>query len=104
VVGITGNLGKTTTKDYIFTVLKEGGIDVRATQKSFNSEFGVPLTILGEDNPWDNVLGWLKIIFKHFFLNLFNEKYPKVLVLEAGQTRLWISGKSPKWSSQTQWC
>lgn len=84
VVGITGNLGKTTTKDYIFTVLKEGGIDVRATQKSFNSEFGVPLTILGEDNPWDNVLGWLKIIFKHFFLNLFNEKYPKVLVLEAG--------------------
>jgi UDP-N-acetylmuramoyl-tripeptide--D-alanyl-D-alanine ligase len=84
VVGITGNVGKTTTKDYIFTVLKQDDIQVRATQKSFNSEFGVPLTVLGEDNPWDSALGWAKIIFKHFFLNYLKEDYPKVLVLEAG--------------------
>jgi UDP-N-acetylmuramoyl-tripeptide--D-alanyl-D-alanine ligase len=84
VVGITGNLGKTTTKDYIFNVLKSGDIQVRATQKSFNSEFGVPLTILGEDNPWDSVLGWIKIVIKHFLLNYLKEDYPKVLVLEAG--------------------
>lgn len=84
VVGITGNVGKTTTKDYIYTVLKQGGIQVRATQKSFNSEFGVPLTILGEDNPWDSALGWMKIMVKHFFLNYLKENYPKVLVLEVG--------------------
>lgn len=84
VVGITGNLGKTTAKDYIYTVLKENGIEVRATQKSFNSEVGVPLTILGEDNPWDSIVGWVKIITKHIFLNFFSEKYPKVLVLEVG--------------------
>lgn len=84
VVGITGNVGKTTTKDYIYAVLKHGGIQVRATQKSFNSEFGVPLTILGEDNPWDSAFGWAKIVVRHFFLNYLKENYPKVLVLEAG--------------------
>jgi UDP-N-acetylmuramoyl-tripeptide--D-alanyl-D-alanine ligase len=84
IVAITGNVGKTTTKDYIHTVLKEGGISVRATQKSFNSEIGLPLTILGENNPWDSFWGWVKIIFKHSVLNFFIEEYPKVLVLEAG--------------------
>lgn len=84
IVGVTGNLGKTTTKDYIFLVLQQNKISVRATQKSFNSELGVPLTILGEDNPWDNAWGWIKILIKHFLLNFIKENYPKVLVLEAG--------------------
>jgi UDP-N-acetylmuramoyl-tripeptide--D-alanyl-D-alanine ligase len=46
VVGITGSSGKTTTKDLIADVL-EG--DVVAAEGSFNTEVGVPLTIMEAD-------------------------------------------------------
>jgi UDP-N-acetylmuramoyl-tripeptide--D-alanyl-D-alanine ligase len=44
VVAVTGSSGKTTTKDLIAAVL---GVGVHASPRSFNNEFGVPLTILG---------------------------------------------------------
>ena len=45
VVGITGSVGKTTTKDLLAAVL---GVDRRthASHRSFNNEIGVPLTVL----------------------------------------------------------
>lgn len=46
VVGITGSSGKTTTKDLIADVL-EG--EVVAAEGSFNTEVGVPLTIMAAD-------------------------------------------------------
>jgi UDP-N-acetylmuramoyl-tripeptide--D-alanyl-D-alanine ligase len=86
IIAVTGNVGKTTTKDFIYGVLRGGS--VRAAQKSQNSEFGVCLTILGADNAWDSMFGWLKILtigfVKSYFGNLFGEKYPKTLVLEIG--------------------
>ena len=44
VVGITGSSGKTTTKDLIASALGSG---THASPRSFNNEFGVPLTMLG---------------------------------------------------------
>ncbi|MEX2394564.1 MAG: UDP-N-acetylmuramoyl-tripeptide--D-alanyl-D-alanine ligase, partial [Actinomycetota bacterium] len=46
VVGVTGSVGKTLTKDLIAAALKIG-YRVRATPRSFNAEIGVPLTIMG---------------------------------------------------------
>jgi UDP-N-acetylmuramoyl-tripeptide--D-alanyl-D-alanine ligase len=46
IIGVTGNLGKTSTKDAIYAVMKDH-FYVRRSEKSMNSEFGVPLTILG---------------------------------------------------------
>jgi UDP-N-acetylmuramoyl-tripeptide--D-alanyl-D-alanine ligase len=43
-VAITGSSGKTTTKDLIAAVL---GGTVHASPRSYNNEFGVPLTVLG---------------------------------------------------------
>lgn len=85
VIGITGNVGKTTTKDYIYSFLKfKYGDDVRASAKSENSEFGVNLTILGEKNVWNSGFAWVKMIVKNY-LNLFREiHFPKILVLEIG--------------------
>lgn len=85
VVAITGNIGKTTTKDYIYSFLKyKYGDGVRASLKSENSEFGVNLTILGVKNAWGNVFAWLKIIWQSY-LDLFKDlPYPKILVLEVG--------------------
>lgn len=44
VVGITGSVGKTSTKDLAATVLARRHV-VTASEKSFNNELGVPLTL-----------------------------------------------------------
>jgi UDP-N-acetylmuramoyl-tripeptide--D-alanyl-D-alanine ligase len=46
VVGITGSVGKTTTKDALATVLRYAGKRVSATAGNFNNEIGLPLTVL----------------------------------------------------------
>ncbi|MDD2657412.1 MAG: UDP-N-acetylmuramoyl-tripeptide--D-alanyl-D-alanine ligase [Candidatus Pacebacteria bacterium] len=83
VVMITGSVGKTSTKDAIAAVLKTRFF-VRASEKSFNSEFGVPFTILGVANPWDNPLSWLKVVRSTLALLLLPNHYPNMLVLEVG--------------------
>ena len=45
VIGITGSNGKTSTKDFIASVLGQA-IDVNATQGNLNNHIGLPLTIL----------------------------------------------------------
>ena len=46
VVGITGSVGKTTTKDALSTILRSAGRKVVATEGNFNNEIGLPLTVL----------------------------------------------------------
>jgi UDP-N-acetylmuramoyl-tripeptide--D-alanyl-D-alanine ligase len=83
IIGVTGSVGKTSTKDAIAEVVSTT-YSARASQKSFNSEFGVPLTILGRDTAWGSVTGWLSIIFSGLGLIFFSKRYPEVLVLEVG--------------------
>lgn len=45
VVGVTGSAGKTSTKDLIAAALRSS-LRVAASEKSFNNEIGVPLTLL----------------------------------------------------------
>ena len=49
VVGITGTVGKTTTKDALATVLRHAGTRVSATEGNLNNELGLPLTVLSAD-------------------------------------------------------
>lgn len=85
IIGVTGNLGKTSTKDAIYAVMKDH-VHVRRSEKSMNSEFGVPLTILGEKSGWNNPLAWAFIIIRGFFVT-FSKEYPTHLVLEIGADR-----------------
>lgn len=85
IIGVTGNLGKTSTKDAIYAVMK-GHFAVRRSQKSLNSEFGVPLTILGEKSGWSSPLRWA-IILTRGLLVPFSKNYPTHLVLEIGADR-----------------
>lgn len=48
VIGLTGSVGKTTTKDLLAQVLERAAPTV-ATSRSFNNEIGLPLTILRAD-------------------------------------------------------
>jgi UDP-N-acetylmuramoyl-tripeptide--D-alanyl-D-alanine ligase len=83
IIAITGSVGKTSTKDAIFTVLSKFKI-VRKSEKSFNSEIGLPLTILGSPNGWNDPFVWFENILHGFSLILLNKKYPEYLVLEIG--------------------
>lgn len=84
IVGITGSVGKTSTKYAVKTVLKKK-YRVRADSKSLNTEIGFPLAILGKDIPGKSIFGWIKIFLSGFLLLLFRQKnFPEVLVLEYG--------------------
>ena len=86
IVMITGSVGKTSTKDAVAAVLATRFF-VRASDKSFNSEFGVPFTILGVQNPWGNPIAWLSVVKSALALLILPNHYPNMLVLEVGADR-----------------
>lgn len=86
VVAITGSVGKTSTKDAIYSVVASRAY-ARKSEKSFNSELGLPLTILGRPNAWNNPFRWAENIIDGLFLILRRGKYPEWLVLEVGADR-----------------
>ncbi|HQJ83851.1 MAG TPA: UDP-N-acetylmuramoyl-tripeptide--D-alanyl-D-alanine ligase [Candidatus Paceibacterota bacterium] len=84
IIGVTGSVGKTSTKDAIYEVTKNY-LSVSKSEKSYNSaDIGVALTILGCQSAWYSILGWLDIFFHGLFLIVFKKDYPKWLVLEIG--------------------
>jgi UDP-N-acetylmuramoyl-tripeptide--D-alanyl-D-alanine ligase len=86
IVMITGSVGKTSTKDAVAAALAQNYF-VRKSDKSFNSDFGVPLTIIGVNNPWTNFLAWLGVFGEALLLIFLPTHYPKLLVLEVGADR-----------------
>lgn len=83
VVGITGSVGKTSTKLAIAHVLA-GRYKVLAHPGNYNSEIGLPLSIFELELPrlLINPIGWIKIFRR---IPLISAKYPyEVLVLEMG--------------------
>ncbi len=86
IVMVTGSVGKTSTKDAVAEVLATRFL-VRKSEKSFNSEFGVPFTILGVKNPWGNPFAWFSIVKSALALLILPNHYPNMLVLEVGADR-----------------
>src|SRR5262245_43586124 len=89
VIGITGSVGKTSTRHAIAAVLS-GKYRVREAIRNYNTESGIPLTIIGATGLDERTgmfagrLGWLGIFFKALYVLLVPHKYPGVLVLEYG--------------------
>ncbi len=88
IIGITGSVGKTSTKEAVAHVLG-GTLSVRASSKNYNNEVGVPLTIIGVTNaPNRSLVKWLGVFLKALGLIIFKAKdYPAILVLEMGADR-----------------
>lgn len=84
IVTITGSIGKTSTKEAVYNAIKNK-FSVRRSQKNYNNEIGVPMTVVGEMSPGKSLFGWIKIFIKFFKLAFFyNKDYSQVLVLEIG--------------------
>lgn len=86
IIAVVGSVGKTSAKDAIYAALSQS-VHVRKSDKSFNSELGLPLTILGCPNAWQNPLRWMQNIIDGLFLVVFPAQYPEWLVLEVGADR-----------------
>lgn len=96
IIAVTGSVGKTSMKDAIYTVLK-GEFSARKSQKSFNSDIGVPLTVLGLPNAWNNPFLWMKNLVDGFIIAFFSREYPKYLILETGVDRPGDMAKLTRW-------
>ena len=86
IVAITGSVGKTSAKDATHSVFS-GERFARKSQKSLNSEIGVPLTILGCESGWNSAFKWLKNILHGLSVMFLPNHYPKWLILEVGADR-----------------
>lgn len=81
VIAVTGSVGKTSTKEAIFEVLSSK-FDVYSSKKSFNTEFGLSLAVLQEEESgFSSPITWLKILGRVFFQK---KKVYRKIVLEMG--------------------
>lgn len=86
VVAITGSVGKTSAKEAVFIVLANK-FRVRRSEKNYNNEIGVPLTIIGAESGKGSIWGWLKVFLKWTWMMVWPVKYPEILILEMGADR-----------------
>ncbi len=85
VVAITGSVGKTSTKEAVYAVLRaQYHSRVRKTELNWNTEIGTPLTILGLPSGGKNIFVWITIFFRALLKIVWDPQYPHVLVLEMG--------------------
>ncbi len=96
IVAITGSVGKTSTKDAVYAVFSKVSY-VRKSEKSYNSEIGLPLTILGCPNGWNNIIVWIKNILKGLSLIVYPHAYPKWLILEVGVGKAGDMKRTASW-------
>lgn len=91
IIAVTGNVGKTSTKEAIAAVL--GSVKtVRTSGGNLNNELGVPLTILGNwsERYYDQggTFGFWSAVLWHALLGLVRQTdYPAILILEYGADR-----------------
>lgn len=81
VIAITGSVGKTTTKEAMYHILKQK-FRIACSSKGFNTELGVSLSILEEEKSgFSSPLAWIKIIKRA--LKLKKPDFQKI-ILEMG--------------------
>src|SRR3989338_3711188 len=82
IIAITGSIRKTTTKEACFYVLREQ-LRTRKSLKNFNTEIGVPLTIIGVPEPGRSLFSWVWLCVKTFMVLVLPRRlYPEVLIIE----------------------
>lgn len=81
VIGITGTVGKTTTKEMIAHIL-ESHFAVKKSEGGLNSDIGLPLTILNLKTGY-NAVSWLTIIVRAF-TESFRSEAARYFIAEMG--------------------
>ncbi len=81
IIGITGTVGKTTTKEIVAHLLS-AQFPVKKSEGGLNSDIGLPLTILNQKTGY-NLVSWIRILF-FGFLESFKKEPARYFVAEMG--------------------
>ena len=78
IIGVTGSVGKTSTKLAVSVVLG-GSTSVRAARGNLNNELGFPLSILGDydGSKTGGSSFWIKAVLDGLWGIVFKKEYPK---------------------------
>ena len=82
IVGITGSIGKTSTKEAVYHVLSEKYTTYRSA-KSLNTDIGLLLSVLEQSSGFGSPIAWAKIVLGATWNAFFGRRY-EYLVLEYG--------------------
>ncbi len=85
IIGITGNVGKTSTRSALVSFLSEF-TPVGTNHHNYNSGLGVCLSIIGvTSEPGKNPFKWLSLLWKGWMMTVTDQsEFPPVWVLELG--------------------
>ena len=87
IIAITGSVGKTSTREAVFCVLKNH-FKTRCSQENYNNEIGIPLTIINAQTQGRSIIKWTSVFLKALRLIVLPcRKYPDILVLEMAADR-----------------
>jgi len=81
IIAITGSVGKTLTRETIYLVLSKKFF-VRKNERSFTTELGIPLTVIGCPSGVTTPIQLVKNILAGLKLLVYKNKYPDWLILE----------------------
>lgn len=79
-IGVTGSVGKTSTKDMIYSVLNEKYKTLK-NEGNFNNEIGVPKTLLNLDNNIEKAVIEMGMSYKGEIKHLANIVEPKIAII-----------------------
>ncbi|MEK9129949.1 MAG: UDP-N-acetylmuramoyl-tripeptide--D-alanyl-D-alanine ligase [Patescibacteria group bacterium] len=87
IIGVTGSFGKSSATEAIHCVLKNK-FNTRKSILGYNTELGLPLTVIGCFSGEKSPIKWFLIFAKGLKLIFFRDKnYPKILILEMGANK-----------------
>ena len=87
IIGITGSVGKTSTKFMVGSVLR-AKYRVRWAERNYNNELGLPLAVLNEQAQGKNLFAWFGVFWRAGLLLIFkNKDFPEIIILEMGVDR-----------------
>ncbi|MCF7845481.1 MAG: UDP-N-acetylmuramoyl-tripeptide--D-alanyl-D-alanine ligase [Candidatus Pacebacteria bacterium] len=82
IIGVTGSVGKTSTKEAIYSAFSDRK-NIRKSSGNLNTEVGAPLVFFKEKKPGKNIFEWFLIIIKGIFLVIKKDKdYPEMIISE----------------------
>jgi UDP-N-acetylmuramoyl-tripeptide--D-alanyl-D-alanine ligase len=83
IIAIAGTVNKTFTKEAIEVVLEARGKKFLSTAHTYNTDIGLPLSILGLSSGYNSYRRWLALL-PHVIIKIFTRGLPEILILELG--------------------